>query len=58
MSSAMDGSSRIHGPSDRRYAELPQVLKHLYSPEEYAWLGDMQKQQLERIETEPEWTEP
>jgi hypothetical protein len=43
---------------DPRYDELPGVLKNLYSPEEFAWLADMQKRQLERIETEPEWTEP
>jgi len=34
------------------------VLQHLYSPEEYAWMHDMQKQRLVQIETEPEWTEP
>lgn len=41
-----------------RYEELPGVLKNLYSPEEYAWLDDMRKRELQRIETEPEWTEP
>ena len=52
-------SASIRGPSsDRRYEELPRVLQHLYSPEEYAWMHDMQKQRLVQIETEPEWTEP
>ena len=41
-----------------RYDELPGVLKHLYSPEEYGWLDDMRKRELQRIETEPEWSEP
>lgn len=58
MNSVMDGSSRTHGSSDRRYDELPGVLKNLYSPEEYAWLDDMRKRELQRIETEPEWSEP
>ena len=69
MSSVMDGSSRTHGSSenlrlsdrfgfDERYDELPGLLKNLYSPEEYGWLDDMRKRELQRIETEPEWTEP
>lgn len=58
MNSAMDGSSRTRRiNSDPRYLELPQVLQHLYSPEESAWLQDARKVELERIECEPEWTE-
>lgn len=58
MNSRTDGSSRTRGASDPRYAELPGVLKNLYSAEEYAWLNDMRKRELQRIETEPEWPEP
>lgn len=56
----MDASSSIRNPSssDRRYQELPKVLQHLYSPEEYAWMDDRRKTMLLQIETEPEWTEP
>jgi hypothetical protein len=58
MSSTTGGNLRTRRPSDPRYAELPGVLKNLYSPEEFAWLDDMRKRELERIETEPEWPEP
>lgn len=58
MNLATDGSSRIRRTnSDPRYEALPQVLQHLYSPEEYAWLEDARKAELIRIECEPEWTE-
>lgn len=39
------------------YDNLPEPIKQLYTPEQYAWLSDAEKATLEQRETEPEWEE-
>lgn len=36
------------------YERMPEVLRRLYTPEQYAWLSDEDKRALMQIETEPE----
>jgi len=36
------------------YDELPEAIKMIYSPREYAWLSDAAKARLIETETEPE----
>ena len=36
------------------YDNLPEPLKELYSPEEYAWLSDKEKETLEERDTLPD----
>ena len=43
--------SYTHHPD---YARLPKVLKTLYTPEEYAWLGDDGRNNLLESATTPE----
>jgi len=37
-----------------RYEDLPDVLKYLYSRDEFMWLSDERKENLERDECLPE----
>ena len=36
------------------YDALPESIKDIYSPEEYAWLSDEQRENLMELETCPE----
>ena len=36
------------------YARLPQVLKHRYTPKEYAWLGDIERNRIVERECYPD----
>lgn len=48
-------STRDDAPAG--YAALPESIKAIYSVKEWLWLTDVQKAQLVRRETEPEWDE-
>lgn len=36
------------------YDGLPESIKHVYSYEQYQWLGDVEKARLIQTETEPD----
>lgn len=36
------------------YADLPDIIRALYTPEQFAWLPDADKERLVQTETEPE----
>jgi len=36
------------------YKDLPQPIKSIYSPKEYAWLGDKQREKIIENECYPE----
>lgn len=36
------------------YDHLPEAIKRIYTPEQYAWLSDRDKATLVQRETEPE----
>jgi hypothetical protein len=40
------------------YDVLPASIKQVVSYREWLWMTDLQKSQLVRYETEPEWNEP
>lgn len=40
------------------YDELPESIKAMVTPKEYAWLGDLERARLVQSETEPEGLEP
>ena len=39
---------------DQEYDALPEALKHLYTPKEYAWMTPERRQRLIEEETMPE----
>lgn len=41
-----------------QYDSLPESLKAQFSHKEWAWMTDQQKSVMQRVETEPEWSEP
>jgi hypothetical protein len=52
MRRVVDYSTGIEG-----YDRLPESIKQIYTPEEYLWLSDEQKRDIELTETEPDWDE-
>lgn len=42
---------------DAEYDELPEALKLIYSPKEYAWMSPERRQRLIEEETLPEYFE-
>lgn len=41
-------------PLDPRYEALPESIKAIYTPREYAWLGADGQAHIEQTETEPD----
>jgi hypothetical protein len=39
------------------YDELPEIIRHLYTPQQWLWLSDGQKARLVQSECEPDHTE-
>jgi len=60
-SDADDGSYSdvplIPSTGNKRYDELPEAIKGMYSLKEYMWLSDRDKNNLVQSETEPDWEE-
>jgi hypothetical protein len=51
---AMTTPSQLIQPPASEYEKLPEVLRQYYTPTEYLWLSDAEKQRLEATETEPD----
>lgn len=44
-------------PAPGSYDDLPEPIKSVVTPQEWAWMSDAQKQHLVQEETEPDWEE-
>jgi hypothetical protein len=49
-----DAKTYQHHPD---YDQLPEVLRHMVSPEEYAWMGNQGRKQLVDDICYPDWEE-
>lgn len=55
--SSPDAHSSSRTPFTAEYDDLPETIRRLYTPKQYAWLTDGQKAGLFDNELEPGYTE-